>query len=231
MLNLLLITLGLAWVTDHAGLSLALGAFVAGMLISETEYRHQVEEDIKPFRDVLLGLFFITIGMLLNVRTVITQLPLVLILLTVPVAIKFGIIAGIARAFRHPPGVALRAGLALCVAGEFGFVLLNIANDAQLIEPRLLQIVLAAMLLSMLAAPFLFKYMDAIVLRFAASEWMLASLNLTKIAAKSIATDRHVIVCGFGRSGQNLARVLEAEGIGYVALDLDPDREIGRAHV
>ena len=224
MLNLLLITLGLAWVTDHAGLSLALGAFVAGMLISETEYRHQVEEDIKPFRDVLLGLFFITIGMLLNVRTVITQLPLVLILLTVPVAIKFGIIAGIARAFRHPPGVALRAGLALCVAGEFGFVLLNIANDAQLIEPRLLQIVLAAMLLSMLAAPFLFKYMDAIVLRFAASEWMLASLNLTKIAAKSIATDRHVIVCGFGRSGQNLARVLEAEGIGYVALDLDPDR-------
>lgn len=224
MLNVLLITLGLSWVTEHAGLSLALGAFVAGMLIAETEYRHQVEEDIKPFRDVLLGLFFITIGMLLNARVVIDHWPLVIVLVTIPVLLKFAVIAGLARLFGEPPGVALRAGLALCLAGEFGFVVLNIAGAAGLLEARLLQIVLASMLLSMLAAPFLFKYMDRIVMRLASSEWMLASLNLTRIAARSIATDRHVIICGFGRSGQNLARLLDAEHIGYMALDLDPDR-------
>ena len=96
MLNLLLITLGAAWITEQAGLSLALGAFVAGMLISETEYKHQVEEDIKPFRDVLLGLFFITVGMLLNVRMVIDNWWLVLILLIGPVLVKFALIAALA---------------------------------------------------------------------------------------------------------------------------------------
>jgi len=117
MLNLLLITLGAAWITDRAGLSLALGAFVAGMLISETEYKHQVEEDIKPFRDVLLGLFFITIGMLLNVHLVIENWWLVLLLLAGPVLLKFGLIAVLAKFFGASTGVALRTGVALAQAG------------------------------------------------------------------------------------------------------------------
>jgi CPA2 family monovalent cation:H+ antiporter-2 len=224
MLNLLLITLGLAWITEHAGLSLALGAFVAGMLISETEYRHQVEEDIKPFRDVLLGLFFITIGMLLNIRIVAEHFLLVLLLLCLPVLLKLGLIALLARSFGVSAGTALRSGLALCTAGEFGFVVLNQAGGLHLLNEVLMQVVLASMLLSMLIAPFLIQYSDRIVMRFTSSEWMLASLNLTKLAAKSMSTDRHVIICGFGRSGQNLARLLEAEDIGYVALDLDPER-------
>ncbi len=224
MLNLLLITLGLAWITEHAGLSLALGAFVAGMLISETEYRHQVEEDIKPFRDVLLGLFFITIGMLLNIQVVFEHAWLVLLLLAGPVLLKLLLIAGLARLFGASSGTALRSGLALCTAGEFGFVVLSQAGGLQLINEDLLQVVLASMLLSMLAAPFLIQYSERIVMRVASSEWMLASLNLTKLAARSMSTEHHVIICGFGRSGQNLARLLEAEDIGYVALDLDPDR-------
>lgn len=118
MLNLLLVTLGMAALTERLGLSMALGAFMAGMLIAETPYRHQVEEDIKPFRDVLLGLFFVTIGMLLNVRVVIDNLWLVLTLLIVPVLFKFVLIAGLARLFGSRPGVAIRTGLGLAQAGE-----------------------------------------------------------------------------------------------------------------
>jgi CPA2 family monovalent cation:H+ antiporter-2 len=224
ILNVLLVTLGLAWLTELAGLSLALGAFVAGMLISETPYRHQIEEDIKPFRDVLLGLFFITIGMLLNVGVVIAQFGWVLLALTVPVAFKFALVLGLARAFGAPAGTAIRAALPLATAGEFGFVLLNQAGGLALLPAEVMQVVLAAMLLSMLATPFLVLYSDRIAMRFAASEWMMASLNLTQVAARSMATERHVIICGYGRSGQHLAKLLEQEHIGYVALDLDPDR-------
>jgi CPA2 family monovalent cation:H+ antiporter-2 len=222
VLNVLLIALGLAWLTEHAGLSLALGSFVAGMLIAETEYRHQVEEDIKPFRDVLLGLFFITIGMLLDVNVVLEHFGWVVLALLGPTAFKCLLIVGLARSLGASAGTAIRTGLALATAGEFGFVLL--AQGAPLLDPTLRQVVLAAMLLSMLAAPFLVQYSDRIAMRFVASEWMQRALELHSIAARSMAVEKHVIIAGYGRSGQHLARMLTDEGIGYVALDLDPDR-------
>lgn len=224
MLNLLLITLGLAALTEHLGLSLALGAFLAGMLISETPYRHHVEEDIKPFRDVLLGLFFITIGMLLDLRVVFSHLLLVLFLFLLPVLFKFALIAGLSRLFGSRPGVAMRTGLVLAQAGEFGFVLLNQIDGLNLVDPTLIQVVLAAMILSMLAAPFLIQYSDKITLRFVASEWLQRALLVTRIAAKNIRNDQHAIICGFGRSGQILARMLAQENLPYIALDLDPER-------
>ncbi|PWF55772.1 monovalent cation:proton antiporter family protein [Massilia glaciei] len=224
MLNLLLITLGAAWITERAGLSLALGAFVAGMLISETQYKHQVEEDIKPFRDVLLGLFFITIGMLLNVRLVLENWWLVLLLLTGPVLVKFALIALLARAFGSNLGTSMRTGLALAQAGEFGFVLLSLSADAKLIDPFIIQLVLASMVLSMLVAPFMIEHSDKIVLKFSANEWMMQSLQLTQIASRTMASQKHVIVAGFGRSGQTLATLLGEENIPYLALDLDPER-------
>ncbi len=224
MLNLLFITLGAAWLTEKAGLSMALGAFVAGMLISETEYRHQVEEDIKPFRDVLLGLFFITVGMLLNVRLVYEQFWLVLLLLTGPVLLKLVLIAALARAFGNSTSVALRTGLGLAQAGEFGFVLLNQAGGLQLVDPMLVQLILASMVISMLISPFILSKSDAIVMKFSANEWMMQSLALTQIAARTMTTKKHVIIAGFGRSGQSLARILSEENIDYHALDLDPDR-------
>ncbi|AXA93790.1 monovalent cation:proton antiporter family protein [Massilia sp. YMA4] len=224
MLNLLLVTLGAAWITERAGLSLALGAFVAGMLISETEYKHQVEEDIKPFRDVLLGLFFITVGMLLNVQVVLENWWLVLVLLIIPVLMKFALIAGLAKAFGASDGVAMRTGLALAQAGEFGFVLLNVAGGMELVDPFVIQVVLASMVLSMLAAPFLIEQSDRLVLKFSSNEWMMQSLNLTRIAARTMSTQKHVIVAGFGRSGQSLATLLQEEQIEYHALDLDPTR-------
>jgi CPA2 family monovalent cation:H+ antiporter-2 len=224
VLNLLLITLGLAWLTDFAGLSMALGAFVAGMLVAETEYKHQVETDIRPFHDVLLGLFFITIGMKLDWRPVIEHWLLVLLLTTLPVLAKFVLVAGLARAFRATPGVALRTGLYLAQAGEFGFVLLTLGAERGLIDPAWESPVLASMVLSMMASPFVILYNNRIVNRLSASDWLMQSVALTTIARKSIATDRHVIICGYGRSGQNLARLLTPEGIPYMALDLDPDR-------
>jgi monovalent cation:H+ antiporter-2, CPA2 family len=224
MLNLLLITLGLAYLTELAGLSLALGAFVAGMLVAETEYKHQVETDIRPFHDVLLGLFFITIGMKLDWRPVLDQWLLVLLLTCGPVVAKFVLVAALARAFRAAPGVALRTGLYLAQAGEFGFVLLTLGADNGLVAPAWMSPVLASMVLSMLATPFLVMYSNRIVNRLSASDWLMQSVALTTIAKRSIASERHVIICGYGRSGQNLARLLSPEGIPYMALDLDPDR-------
>jgi CPA2 family monovalent cation:H+ antiporter-2 len=224
MLNLLLVTLGLAWLTEHAGLSLALGAFVAGMLISETEYRHQVETDIRPFHDVLLGLFFITIGMKLDWRPLVESWWLVVLLTMVPVVAKFGLIAALARLFRSPPGTALRTGLYLAQAGEFGFVLLTLGSQQGLVAPQWVSPVLASMVLSMLGTPILVMYSNRIVMKLSSSDWLMQSVQLTTIAKKSIQAEAHVIICGYGRSGQNLARLLEGEHIPYMALDLDPDR-------
>jgi monovalent cation:H+ antiporter-2, CPA2 family len=224
MLNLLLITLGLAWLTEHAGLSLALGAFVAGMLVAETEFKHQVETDIRPFHDVLLGLFFITIGMKLDWRALWDDWFLVLVLSLLPVFAKFVLVATLARLFRATPGVALRTGLYLAQAGEFGFVLLTLATDNGLIGERWISPILASMVLSMLATPFLVMYADRIVMRLSSSDWLLQSVQLTTIAKRSIKAQAHVIICGYGRSGQNLASMLQRESIPYMALDLDPDR-------
>jgi CPA2 family monovalent cation:H+ antiporter-2 len=224
VLNLLFITLGLAWLTDLAGLSMALGAFIAGMLISETQYKHQVETDIRPFHDVLLGLFFISIGMLLDWRLVFERWPMVLMLLLVPTLIKASLVAGLSRLLGSTSGVALRTGLYLAQAGEFGFVLLTMASKNNLVGPELMNPILASMVLSMFATPFIVMYSNRIVLKLVAGEWLLQSLQMTTIARKSINTSHHVLICGFGRCGQNLARMLDREGIPYIALDLDPDR-------
>ena len=224
VLNLLLVTLGLAWLTEHAGLSLALGAFVAGMLVAETEFKHQVETDIRPFHDVLLGLFFITIGMKLDWRPVIEHWFLVLLLSALPVLAKAVLVAGLARAFRATPGVAIRTGLYLAQAGEFGFVLLTLGADQGLVSPRWVSPVLACMVISMLASPFWVMYANRIVMKLSASEWLLQSLQVTTIAKKAIKTEAHVIIAGYGRSGQNLSSMLAQEAIPYIALDLDPDR-------
>ena len=224
VLNLLLVTLALAWLTERAGLSLALGAFIAGMLISETEFKHQVETDIRPFHDVLLGLFFISVGMMLDWHIVLERWPLVLLLLIVPVIFKLVLVTVLARLLGATSGVSLRTGLYLAQAGEFGFVLLALAQQSSLIPPALLNPILASMVLSMLATPFIIMYSNQIVMKLVASEWLQQSLQMTSIARKSINADKHVIICGYGRCGQNLGHMLEREGIQYMALDLDPDR-------
>ncbi len=223
-LNLLLFTLGLAFLTEAAGLSLALGAFLAGMLVSETEYRYQVEDDIKPFRDVLLGLFFVTIGMRLDPMQVMSNWGDVLLLVAAILIGKGVLVAGLSVLFGSGRPTAVRTALGLAQAGEFGFVLLAQAADLKLLGTGISHPVLAAMVVSMLVAPLLIHRMDALTRLIAGSEWAGRAKEVHDIAVKTFGKAKHVIVCGYGRSGQNLARVLEAEGIGYIALDADPER-------
>jgi monovalent cation:H+ antiporter-2, CPA2 family len=224
VLFVLLVTLGLAWVTEQAGLSLALGAFLGGMLISETEYRYQVEDYIKPFRDVLLGLFFVTIGMLLDPAQLAAHFVAVLLVFVLLLAAKFGVVFTLARLFGNAKPTALRTALALAPAGEFGFVLLALALRESALGAQTLQVVLAAALLSMLAAPIVLANMERIVLYFVESEWASRAVALHDLAVKSMATRGHVIVCGYGRSGQALARFLDLEKIPVIALDADHER-------
>lgn len=224
MLNLLLMTLGLSWLTELAGLSLAMGAFLAGMLIAETNFKHRVEEDIRPFHDVLLGLFFITIGMKLDWEVLFDSWAWVLLLATVPILIKAGLIFGLARLSGTPSGVSLRTGLYLAQAGEFGFVLLTLGSQNGLIPHAWVSPMLASMVLSMIATPFLIMKADAIVNRLISNDWLLQSLALTNMAQRNLSVENHVIVCGYGRSGHNLVDFLVLENTAYVALDSDPDR-------
>jgi CPA2 family monovalent cation:H+ antiporter-2 len=221
ILNVLLITLSLATITELAGLSLALGAFVAGMLISETEYKFQVEEDIKPFRDVLMGLFFVTIGVKLDMHILLGLWWQVLLALLGLLVIKALIVGLLSWRLGASPGNAIRSALWLCAGGEFGFVLLG---EIVRLPREIQQVALTVLVLSMLIAPFIVQYSERIVVRFVASEWLMRSMQLTKIAAQSMGSEKHAILCGFGRNGQYLARFLAQEDINYVALDLDPDR-------
>jgi CPA2 family monovalent cation:H+ antiporter-2 len=203
---------------------LALGAFLAGMLISETEYRYQVEDYIKPFRDVLMGLFFITIGMLLNLQEVLDHLGVVLLVLAALITLKFLVVSMLALAMKNDKAVALRCALALAPAGEFGFVLLSLAGRYHALTDATTQVVLAAMLISMMLSPLILAFSERIVLRLVASEWETRAVQLQQLAIRSMGKKQHVIICGYGRSGQSLARFLEQEKIAVIALDADPMR-------
>jgi CPA2 family monovalent cation:H+ antiporter-2 len=227
ILNVLLATLGMAWVTQKLGLSLALGAFLAGMLLSETNYRYQVQDYIKPFRDVLLGLFFITIGSLLNLGLVALSLHWVLLALALAFAAKALITYGICRLAGDRDAISLRTALAIAPAGEFGLVLLAQVQGRGLMPDDFLQVLLAAQLISMLLSPLLIQASDKIVLYLCESEWAMRSLALHTLSVKSYAAKGHVVVCGFGRSGQVLAQFLEQEGFSILAVDLDSQRVHG----
>ncbi len=224
MLAVLLLTLTAAWVTGVAGLSLALGAFLAGMMMGETEYRHQVEGDILPFRDILLGLFFVTIGMMLNLGAMRTLWPWVLLCVLAIIVFKTLLILGLGRLFAMETGVALRTGLVLSQVGEFAFAMLLSANQFRLFSEEVSQIVLASVILSMMAAPLVVRYNGFLTKRLVPGYTRTREGNLDVIRAEAVGASQHVIICGYGRSGQNLAWMLEQEGITHLALDLDPVR-------
>lgn len=224
MINVLLVTLGVAYLTELEGLSLALGAFVAGMLLSETEYRFQVEDDIRPFRDILLGFFFITVGMKLDIQALIDNGQLILILLAMLIVLKTTVVFLIAFRMKHPAADSLKAALYLAQGGEFGFVMLAIAGKINMVSPELEQAATAAVLLSMIAAPFLLENSDKIVGRFVKSSWDLKAVDLHTMLVETMNKSEHVLIIGFGRGGQTVGRILAQENIPYFALDLDAER-------
>jgi CPA2 family monovalent cation:H+ antiporter-2 len=224
VMNVLMITLLLAYASNLAGLSYALGAFIAGMLISETKYRYQVESDISPFRDILLGLFFISVGMLINLQQIFDNIGLIILVLISFVLFKAVIVAIVVRFVRYETGVAIRTGIILAQAGEFGFVILALGAEQNLIGGQALQVILAAALLSMVIAPVLIQYNGRIARRLASSYTKNSGQIVQDIDDIGQHLHDHVIICGYGRSGQYLGRFLREENIPYIALDIDPSR-------
>jgi monovalent cation:H+ antiporter-2, CPA2 family len=224
VMNVLMVTLLLAAATKIAGLSYALGAFIAGMLISETRYRYQVESDIASFRDILLGLFFISVGMLLDFNYLLNHIGLVLALLVGFVLFKALAIATLTRIFGFETGVGIRTGIILAQAGEFSFVILALGLEQKLIGGNELQLVLAASLISMVIAPFIIQYNGRIARKFVKSYSRNSSQVVEELDSVSKDLKNHVIICGYGRSGQYLGRFLKEENIPFIALDIDPTR-------
>jgi len=224
-LTVLFVALSSAWATHELGLSMALGAFLAGMLLSETEFRHQTEAVIKPFQDILLGLFFVSVGMLLDLRLLLAQLPLVLLMLGALLVVKAVLVFGIVRQFVPNSRKALRTGIVICMGGEFGFALLTLLLKGKMVDTGLVQGLLTTVALSMLLGPLIVRYNGRIadfLLRRRKPDT--SEVALETAATRELARREHVIICGFGRVGQNLARVLEKRGFEYIALDLDPFR-------
>ncbi len=229
VMNVLMVTLLLAFATKSAGLSYALGAFIAGMLISETKFRYQVESDIAPFRDILLGLFFISVGMLLNLQQIAANLGLVLLILLAFVLLKAAIVSLVIRLMQYEAGVAIRTGLILAQAGEFSFVILALGVEQHLVSGPALQLVLAAALLSMVLAPFMIQFNGRITRKLVSSYSRNSGQIVQDIDDGSKHLHNHVIICGYGRSGQYLGRFLQEESIPFVALDIDPSRVLEAA--
>ncbi|HKQ84647.1 MAG TPA: cation:proton antiporter [Steroidobacteraceae bacterium] len=220
----LLLALGAAWASHAAGLSTALGAFLAGMLLGETEYRHQVESVIRPFRDVLLGLFFITIGTLLDMRLLFEQGWLVLLLVFVLSVVKTAVVVLVATSSAGSWTKALRTGLVVAQGGEFGFAILTLMLNDQLASPAIVQPLLAAIVVSMALSPFVIRHSERLTRLFTHKEEEPSDLERELASTRDAASRPHVIVCGYGRVGQNLARALERQGFEYIALDMDPQR-------
>lgn len=219
------VVLAAAWVSHAAGVSMATGAFLAGMMLAETEYRHQVEAVIRPFRDILLGLFFISVGMMLDLAVLQQQWPLIFLIVLALVVLKIGIMWPVARAAGLSANKALRTAIVLGTGGEFGIAILTILIQGRVVDPLISQPLLVALVLSMVGAPMLLRYNRRIAEWFVATptDPHLGTSQSTPLVA-AVADREHVIVCGFGRVGQHVSRVLAAQGFEFIAMDLDPAR-------
>ena len=222
-MTVLLVSLTAAWLTHEAGLSLALGAFLAGMMLGETEYRHQIEADIRPFQDVLLGLFFVTVGMRVDLVSLLPIIHWVMLLAVGLIVFKAGIIMLLTTLAKRPAQAAFRSGLLLAQGGEFGFVLLDLSLQSSLLPDDTGQILFAAIIISMALSPFLIRYNGRLARLFCSLRSPVGdSDGIEDLEHEAERLDKHVIICGYGRIGQNLGRLLDHEGFPYVALDLDP---------
>jgi len=223
-LTVLLVALLSAWATELAGLSMALGAFLAGMMLSETEFKHQIENDIRPFRDIFLGLFFITVGMMLDLNGLLDVLHWALLIAVAIIVGKSLLIMVLSkRIVGASTGVALRTGVVLSQCGEFGFAIMALAVNFHVLPQAESQILLTAIIFTMIATPFLVKYNGLIAKKFTGSYMQSRESIKDNISTNTRAMDKHVIICGFGRIGQNIAKILDAEGFKYFALDFNVD--------
>ncbi len=221
-ITVLLVALTAAWVTQSLGMSLALGAFLAGMMLSETEYKHQIETEIRPFRDILMGLFFITVGAKLNLSVLPDLwLPIFLLLLGLTLG-KAIVVASLVRLSGAGAGVSVRTGLVLAQGGEFGFALLSLALSNSLLTDNEVQAALAAVVISMAIAPLIIRSNDKVTRKLLSDSYLKQRYKDAHAFSREVKeVENHVLICGYRRIGQGLARLLQEQGIPYLALELD----------
>lgn len=224
-LTVLTVALGAAAFTEEFGLSMTLGAFLAGMMLSETEYRHQIESDIRPFQDILLGLFFVTVGMIISLDVLTEHLWVILLLTVGIILIKGAILYGVSMIFNKGAGVSLRIALSLSQVGEFGLVLMTLAFTFKLLPEQTGNILLTAAVLSMAIAPFLVKFNGKITKMVHKESYQKNHHEIENtISEDNKHIKDHVILCGFGRVGQTVSRFLHSSNNRFIALDMDIKR-------
>ena len=222
VLTTLLVTLLASALTQWFGLSMALGAFLAGMMLGESEYKHQLEADIRPYRDILLGLFFITVGMKLDI-TVILSSPFSLLAIMISfMLVKLMVIKVLAVRAGESSKDAWASGLMLAQMGEFGFVLIALANQVKLLPSDVSSMLLGAGVISMAITPYMIEHARSWSI-FLSQEKSPQSHDLEQLPENK-KLQNHVIICGFGRVGQTVSRFLKQEAIDFVAIDIDPLR-------
>jgi len=216
----LLIVLGVAWMTEQAGLSMALGAFLAGLVIAETEFRHQVEADIDPFRGILLALFFMSVGMAINLPFLFDNLATVIGFAALLIVFKSSVLFGLCRLGGYTNRQAMRVGTSLAQGSEFSFVLIDMALRGAILPVALAQLSLAVVVLTIAVTPILIRVARIV------GTWVdrLSQLEPEPLADEAQELRGHVLIAGFGRVGQTLARLLESQEVPYIALDLEPRR-------
>jgi CPA2 family monovalent cation:H+ antiporter-2 len=222
VLTTLLVTLLASALTQWFGLSMALGAFLAGMMLSESEYKHQLEADIRPYRDILLGLFFITVGMKLDVTLLLSSPFSLLAIMFSFMLVKVMVIKVLATRAGVSPKDAWASGLMLAQMGEFGFVLIALANQVKLLPSDVSSMLLGAGVISMAITPYMIDHARSWSL-FLSQEKSPETDELEQLPENENLKD-HVIICGFGRIGQTVSRFLKQETIDFVAIDIDPLR-------
>lgn len=216
----LLVVLGTGWLMSFVGISMVLGAFLVGLLLSETEYRHQVEADIRPFRGILLGLFFMTVGMSIDITLILSKPAQITFVVIGLLVVKSIVTAALCRGFGMSAAASVRVGLLLSQGGEFGFILFLTSSALGLLAAETTQILLASVALTMVTTPFMAS-IGGYLSPFLERRQGAGTAGVEQIPED---LDDHVLIAGFGRVGQTVAKMLSAGGISYVALDLDTTR-------
>ena len=222
VLTTLLVTLVASALTQWFGLSMALGAFLAGMMLGESQYKHQLEADIRPYRDILLGLFFVTVGMKLNIGVVFSSPFIIISLLICFMLVKVAVVVLLAKRAGESSKDAWAAGIMLAQMGEFGFVLIALASQVEVLSATTASILLGTGVLSMAITPYMISNARKWAL-WLSKEKQIDTQALEELPQNTSLHD-HVIICGFGRIGQTVSRFLKQESIDFVAIDIDPLR-------
>ncbi|HAS14292.1 MAG TPA: potassium transporter [Idiomarina abyssalis] len=223
VLATLLVALVAGGMTHIFGLSMALGAFLAGMMLGESQYKHQLEADIRPFRDILMGLFFTTIGMQLQLYGFVQNFHWILLALVIMAVIKIALISSVARFMGERDEDAWGSGISLFQMGEFGFVIVALASTHGLLSKEIVTSMIGIGVLSMAMTPIIIHRLKPLVNLVVRHPDPLVDIEKQRTTG-SEGLENQVLICGFGRVGQTMSRFLDAEGITHIAVDNDPMR-------